>query len=275
VSISNLIAAVNERLTRTERRIAEAILADPTLLAFGRVSDLAKHVGTSRPSVVRFATKLGFSGYTDLQEQVRAGMSQQLSRPTERIRQEGTLLAPARSALEKTIAGIFETLSDERLKNIATQIVGAENVWIISGETSRAGAHALQSGLTIIRPDVHFIQQHSVARDLSSATTEDIAIVIDFARYRRHSITAARTLADQGVPIIAITDGPFSPLASLTENRCDVSIPAIGPFDSSVPAVTVAELIVAQVAMQLRDEARKRIDRTEALWETTETFYND
>jgi DNA-binding MurR/RpiR family transcriptional regulator len=87
-STLDLIAAVSSELTPTERRIAEAVLAEPTLLAFGTVSDLADCVGTSRPSIVRFANKLGFQGYTPLQEHVRSDLSQQLSRPSERIRRD-------------------------------------------------------------------------------------------------------------------------------------------------------------------------------------------
>ena len=74
-SLSQLIAAAGTRLTPTERRIAEAVVADPTLLAFGTVSDLALEVGTSRPSIVRFATKLGFDGYPELQEHIRRDLA--------------------------------------------------------------------------------------------------------------------------------------------------------------------------------------------------------
>ena len=71
---TDLIAAVSSELTPAERRIAQAVLAEPTLLAFGTVSDLAGRVGTSRPTIVRFATKLGFSGYSQLQRQVRSDL---------------------------------------------------------------------------------------------------------------------------------------------------------------------------------------------------------
>ncbi len=272
MSIPNLIAAANDRLTPTERRIAEAVLADPTLLAFGTVSDLASRVGTSRPSIVRFATKLGFGGYTELQHEVRDGLSAQLSRPSQRIRQQDQSLAPSRAALESALAGVFGALDETRLATLASPIVGAKNVWILTGETSKAGACALLSGLTMIRPNVRMVEEHSSGRDLSGATQGDAAVVFDFARYRRHSITAARTLAEHGVQIVAITDGPFSPLASLTETWCELKVPAIGPFDSSVPAVAVAELLTAQVASQLQASARARIDRTEAMWEATDTF---
>ena len=49
-STLDLIAAVSSDLTPTQRRIAEAALAEPTLLAFGTVSDLAGRVGTGYPA---------------------------------------------------------------------------------------------------------------------------------------------------------------------------------------------------------------------------------
>lgn len=272
MSIPNLIAAAADRLTPTERRIAEAVLDDPTLLAFGTVSDLAERVGTSRPSIVRFATKLGFEGYPNLQEEARLRVSRQLSRPSDRIRSAADADAPSRANLEGALAAVFEALEPERMARLTEPILNANKVWVLTGETSRAGAHALRSGLSMVRPDVHLVEEHSSGRELSSASSSDAAVVFDFARYRRHSITTARTLAELGVAIVAITDGPLSPLAALTDNWCELVVPAVGPFDSSVPAVAAAELIVADVANRLRDEAGARIDRTEALWKATETF---
>jgi DNA-binding MurR/RpiR family transcriptional regulator len=58
----------------------------------------------------------------------------------------------------------------------------------------------------------------------------------------------------------------------MTDTWYALSVPAVGPFDSSVPAVALAELLVAEVAASLRTKARDRIDRTEALWKATDTF---
>jgi len=260
-------------LTPTERLLAAAVVEDPTLLAFGTVSDLAARVGTSRPSVVRFATKLGFAGYAELQQQVRAALSRQLSRPSQRIRQQDESLAPVRAALEAALARVFTALDGGRLQKLAAPIVPARRVWVLSGETSRAGARAFLGKLRIVRPGVHWIEEHSCAHDLATAAPGDVAVVFDFARYRRHAVETARLLAARGVAIVAITDGPLSPLAALTTNWCELEVPGVGPFDSSVPAVAAAELLVAQVARELRDEAKERIDRTEAMWDSTGTFH--
>ncbi len=274
MSIKNFIAAASEKLTPTERRIAELVLDDPTLLAFGTVSDLAQRADTSRPSIVRFATKLGFEGYTDLQSWIRTELSRQLSSPSQRIRQQENTTTPVRSAIKEAIDQVFAAFDQQRLLALATPIANAKNVWIISGETSMAGAYVLHSGLAMIRPDVHLVVEHSTGRELSSAAPDDTAVVFDFARYRRNSITTARALADLGVNIVAITDGPLSPLASLTKTWCELKVPAVGPFDSSIPAVMAAELLVAQVVNQLGDQARQRIDRLESLWQSTDTFLN-
>ncbi len=271
-STPDLVAAVSGELTPTERRIAREVLAEPTLLAFGTVSDLACRVGTSRPSIVRFANKLGFDGYTQLQRHVRSDLSHRLTRPSERIRHDDETVPGARSAMDSAIASVFEAVEGGRLTELAGAIVRAENVWILSGETSRAGAHAFYSGLSMVRPGVRILETHSMSTDLSGAGSGDAAVVFDFSRYRRQVITATRVLANAGAAVVAITDSPLSPLVELADTWCEIEVPAIGPFDSSAPVVAIAELLVSQVAKDLHNEATVRIDRIEALWEKTEVF---
>ncbi len=271
-STLDLVAAAGGTLTPTERRIAEAVLAEPTLLAFGTVSDLADRVGTSRPSIVRFATKLGFEGYTQLQQHVRSDLSHQLSRPSERIRRNDDKAVPARVAISDAIASVFDALQGDRLTELVAPVVRAEQVWILSGETSQAGAHALQSGLSMIRPGVRALEEHSYATELSDAAPGDAAVVFDFHRYRRQVSVATRALSDAGVTIVAITDSPLSPLVEMADTWCQIEVPPIGPFDSSVPVVLMCEMLVARVAKDLHQAATNRVDRIEALWEDTEIF---
>jgi DNA-binding MurR/RpiR family transcriptional regulator len=271
-STNDLVAAVSSELTPAERRIAEAVLAEPTLLAFGTVSDLANRVGTSRPTIVRFANTLGFEGYTELQRHVRIDLSHRLARPSERIRHEKQSVLPVTVAINSAVVSVFKALEGERIAELTAPIVSAEKVWILSGETSQAGAHAFHSGLSMVRPGVRSLEEHSFGTDLSDAGPQDAAVVFDFFRYRRQVTNTARVFADSGVTIVAVTDSPLSPLAELADTWCEIEVPAVGPFDSSVPAVAVAELLVARVAKELQQDATARIDRIEALWEKTEVF---
>ena len=271
-STNDLVAAVSSELTPTERRIAKAVLAEPTLIAFGTVSDLASRVGTSRPSIVRFANKLGFKGYTRLQRHVRIGLSQHLARPSERIRHDDEGSLPARAAIDGAIASVFDAIEGDQAEELVDRMAKARNVWVLSGETSQAGAHAFHSGLSMVRPGVRSVEEHSFGAALSDAGPRDVAVVFDFFRYRRQVAKAAGVFADSGVAVLAITDSPLSPLVELADAWCEIEVPAIGPFDSSVPVVAFAELLVSRVAKTLYDEATARIDRIEALWEETDVF---
>ena len=246
-SLSQLIAAAGDRLTPTERRIAEAVVAEPTLLAFGTVSNLAAAVGTSRPSIVRFATKLGFEGYPRLQDHVRRDLASQLSKPSVRIRRSPDGHS-VRDTIEGSLHSVFAAIAGGRLADLAMHLSDAEHVLVLSGETSRAGAHALVSGLSMLRPRVRLLEDRNLGRDLADTHPDDLLVV---------------------------TDGPLSPLAQITDLWCAVEVPAIGPFDSSLPAVALAELLVMEVAAQRQAGATQRIDRTEEMWAATETFYGD
>ena len=175
-------------------------------------------------------------------------------------------------AISDAIASVFDAIEGERLAELIEPIVRAEKVWILSGETSQAGAHALHSGLSMVRPGVRSLVEHSFGSDLSDAGPGDAAVVFDFYRYRRPVATATRVLADTGTTIVAITDSPLSPLVELADTWCQIEVPAIGPFDSSVSVVAMCELLVAAVAKSLHEDAANRIDRIETLWEETKAF---
>ena len=106
-ALSDLIATARSQLTPTDRLIAEAVLVDKTLLAFGTVTDLATRVGTSRPSIVRFATRLGFDGYVHLQEHIRERLALEMGRPSERIRHADGTIGPTRVALDQAMNSVF------------------------------------------------------------------------------------------------------------------------------------------------------------------------
>ena len=75
------------KLTAAERRVAQAVLERPQLVAFGTVADLAAQAGAGAATVVRLAAKLGFDGFTALQSSVQDDLARQLRPAVERIRE--------------------------------------------------------------------------------------------------------------------------------------------------------------------------------------------
>ncbi|MDH5520347.1 MAG: hypothetical protein OEZ14_07430, partial [Acidimicrobiia bacterium] len=155
-NLSDRIASAGSSLTPTERRLARLALDDPTAIAFGTVADLAREAGTSGPSVVRFAAKLDFDGYGGLQDHVRASLTEQLRRPTDRIRLgTGSKSSGQRSPstgrstdLVDQVSRAVQALDDDTLAEIATGIARAPGtVWVLCAETSATPGTLLAGNL--------------------------------------------------------------------------------------------------------------------------------
>lgn len=275
-SITDLLAAASPRLTPIERHLAELIAADPTIVAFGSIADLAASADVSRPSVNRFAVKLGFEHFAELQAHVRTEMTTQLQlkRPSDRMRRRRGRVAPIVD-IQEALAQITSESDGDKITAAGAKLARARAVWLLSGETSIAGAGVLLSGLSMLRAGVVLVDDRSLVHHLASVARDDVAVALGFYRYRRWAVEATEALADQGARIIAITDGPLSPLANRANVRFDLTIPAVGPFDSSVPPVAIAELLVSAAATDLGKRAVRRIDKIEQMWADASTFVPD
>jgi hypothetical protein len=65
-----------ERLRPSERRVAEFVLARPTVAADMTIADLAAEVGVSEPTVMRFCRAAGLKGFQDMKRQVLRNLEQ-------------------------------------------------------------------------------------------------------------------------------------------------------------------------------------------------------
>src|SRR5258708_38595207 len=68
-----------DKLTQSQKRIAEYIVDHPDLGAFATVDQMATALGVNPSTIVRFAYRLGLKGFPDLQERVRPREGGQLS----------------------------------------------------------------------------------------------------------------------------------------------------------------------------------------------------
>src|SRR5690606_1572079 len=70
------ILAAFDSLSPKQRRLAQFFLDEEAVVAFSSTSEIARRVGTSAATVVRFSRMLGYEGYADLQQSVQADLPQ-------------------------------------------------------------------------------------------------------------------------------------------------------------------------------------------------------
>jgi DNA-binding MurR/RpiR family transcriptional regulator len=114
-----------------------------------------------------------------------------------------------------------------------------------------------------------------LGRALADTAPGDVVVAIDFRRYERWVVHLVELAARRGLHIVAITDSRLSPLAEVAAPAFVVRAEAIGPFDSHVGTLALANVLTAAVAARLRETATERLDRIETAWQETGALVDD
>lgn len=260
-----------ERLTSTERKIAEVLAGEPQTVAFGTVAQVAQRAGTSGPSVVRLAVKLGYEGFVDLQADVQSELASQLGPARDRIRQRPPtdLLARALAAEQDNVHSTLHAISVGALDAAAALLADRRRgVWVLAGEVTAPIGTVLAEQVAQLRDGVTQLSGSEVAmsRSLAGLVEGDTVVAVDVRRYERSVLSLSRWARDRGATLIAITDSPLSPLAAGAAHTFFIAARGVGPFDSLTGGVALANVIVTAVAARLRQSAPARLDAIEAAW---------
>ena len=269
--VFDLISDAANRFTPSERRVAEAVMQDPKVVAFGTVAQLAEFSGSSGPTVLRFAAKLGFDGFVELQASVQEEIADQLRPATQRIRER-----PLSDVLGRTLAADLDnvrtTLGEVEPADFRTAVElladRRRRVFVIASEVSGGAGRLLAGQLDLLRDGVSEITGtpgEGVARPRAHRARRR------GGRLRPSPLRAVGARgdgarADTGATLIALTDGRLSPLAERAELTFVVAARGVGPFDSAVGAMSLVHALIAAVAARLRRSATGRLDAVEESW---------
>lgn len=271
MSIAPRVAAAAENLTPSERRLADVVLDDPQALAFGTVATVAARAGTSGPTVVRFATKLGFQGFADLQSEAQREIADALRPAATRIRERPATDVMAR-VLEADLENVRRTLDavdpaafDDAVAMLADR---HRRVFVLAGEVARGVGIVLVTQLDLLRDRVVALggTPVRVARQLADVRDGDVIVAIEHRRYERWLLDALAHGRAAGAEVIALTDSALSPVATDVRQTFVVAAVGVGPFDSHTASLALVNALGAGVAAKLRKTATERLDQIEQSW---------
>ncbi|HEV7268954.1 MAG TPA: MurR/RpiR family transcriptional regulator [Falsiroseomonas sp.] len=212
------IAAILDRLTPAERKVAQLVAAEPGTIPDSTLASLARAAGVSEPTVIRFCRALGLEGFAGLRlAVVRAEAGGTL--PAPRAITPGL---PAGEAAAAVLEGAISTL-DAALRMLdgalvaraALALLRAARVEIWATGTSFPAARHLEAALLGLCRGVA-ARDDGAMQALAAATLDGDAVVLCVCRSGadREVVAAARIAAEAGATVVAITR-PRSPLAAL------------------------------------------------------------
>jgi len=272
--VDDRLAAAARRISPAERRVAEVVAAQRELVAFGTVAEVAEQAGASGASVVRLADRLGYRGFRGLQAAVRDELSSRLRPATEKIRRPvpvdllDGVGRDAAAAVGQTFSTLDRTAWERAVRLLSTR---RHRVFVLSGDAGAGVGRQVLTHLSMLRDGVTGLDGSTVAvgRQLAAAAEGDVLLCIDLPRHDRSVLDTVAAARRRGLVVIAVTDSPLSPLATDGAVLLSVGAHDVGPFDSYVAALAVAETLVAGAAIRLRGAAVEHLDSIADLWEET------
>lgn len=273
-TLGELIHQRTEELTQAERRVARTLFTTNLAAGLDTVAELARRAGVSGHTVFRFATKLGFSGYAELQRALRHELAARIDSPLRLYSRSGSerrgshlldnLHDRIALGLESTFSNLVRTEFDAVVDLLADT---RRAVWITGGRFTQSGAELLQAHLYQLRPRTRTIAYTPFGRDdaLLDISRRDVVVLFDLRRYQKDTIALAEAARRRGATIVLVTDPWLSPIASLAHQVLTVDVDAPSPYDSMVPLMALIEALVAGVVERLGTTGRRRVSALERL----------
>lgn len=261
-----------EKLTRAERQLANALMADYPVAGLSSISEFARVAGVSTPTVMRMAKKLGFTGFPGFQQALREELSEQLQTPlTKHERMAGG--APDEHILNRFSFAAIDNLRNslklvdhrdfDRLAHLLATAKG--NVWLVGGRLTHTLANYLARHLQMLRPRVHLLPegQSLWAQHLLEMGKEDVLVVFDVRRYDPDLFDLAQLAKRRGVRVVLFTDQWMSPVASLALHALPLRIEVPSGWDSGLVPLFMIEALIAAVLAELWPGAADRLEQFE------------
>jgi DNA-binding MurR/RpiR family transcriptional regulator len=264
-----------DELSPNDRRIARQLLADDIDAAFETAESLAAKAGVSKAAVVRFATRVGFGGFSDLHEALRLEAVERLRQGRDEPAGDGGVLERwvqrARADLSTTLASI-----DQAEFRAAVRLLckGNGKLGIFGYRKSAALAEYAYYLLNPLLANVWPIAagEPGIADHLIDLEPRDRLVAFTFKRYAKVTADVVRYFHDAGAPSIVITDDLMSPAAALATHVLVCRPAETGGFETAAGGMVVLEALAAEVALRKRRSTGRRLDAAEQLWKQFGTY---
>ena len=243
-----------DSFSKSHRRLADFILENLHEVAFLSINELSQRTGISPATITRFARRLDFQGYPDLQR----GLYEH--------RRETPAEDAGPDSLQWTIQnniGLLEALYTPQLRDSfarAQEILHqARTIYIAGMRSSYATAYYLAFMLQQMCDNVHLLTTSTsdLPTALSDVRPEDCLLVISYARYTSSSYDIVSHFHRAGCKIVALTDSLTSPIAL---KATEVLIAPNGGNFSPVGAITLCNCFITSLG---RLNAQQTLERME------------
>lgn len=260
------IQSMFDGFTPAERRVAEAVLADPQALVLASITEVAERSNGSEAAVSRFARKIGYDSFAEF----KLALSRDSAPPSQAIYGDVELGDDAETVVAKIAAENIRAIDDSvrnvdqaALAEAARRISAANRVAFFGfGGSSPTAADALGHFVRVLGNAFHPVDPHEQTIWAALSGPGDVLLLCSHSGSSRDLLEIAELAAARSAFVIAITNHGGGALAEIAHLNLYTSTRE-GRFreeslSSRIAALTLIDIIYVLVALQRPEEMSER-----------------
>ena len=261
---------VRDELSANEKKIADFILKNSALIRDYSSQNLAASVGVSQSSIVKFAQKLNYRGFTDLKLAIHEsviienGESSDDARLNGEVRQ-ASIVTQVYSIKNEALLTTMELNEEKRLLSAVEQLENSRRIQVVgmgSGSlvADNFASKMIQLGKSVIAEKDSYIRLSSMA----TLGKGDTVLVISLTGQSAKLIQIIRQAKNAGVSIISLTNYSANPIRSLADIQL-FSVSREGDFEVPQVISSTSQQHVVDLLFSLMLHRNKKARDTLAL----------
>lgn len=255
------IVARRDTLPKRLAQVAAYTVDHPDEIAFGTAASIAAEAAVQPSTLIRFAQAMGYQGFTDLQavfrRHLRGGIrdyDQRLAALSGEASGPALLLDRFCEAGERSIAAFRRGADGRAVEALVDVLAKARTIHLVGVRRSFPVVFmmAYAFGKLSVRHRLVDFVGGIAERGASQVERGDAVFAVSFAPYAEETIGFAAAAARARVPVVAVTDGPFSPLAEHAKPFVEVAEADVEGFRSLSATLALAMTITVAVGERRR-----------------------
>lgn len=265
-----VISSLYNALSRTEKKIADAIRNDPEAVVYITLTDLAEKAGVGETSVLRLCRKIGFKGY----QEFKLSLAQDLVVPIKNVHsqiEEGddlsSIAAKITAENTKAIENTLNMLDMKQLEKAIEAIGSAKKIYFFGVGSS---AHTAMDGkyrFMRLGFETEVINDpHMMAMTAALTGERDVVFAVSTSGSTKDVVDAIRLAKQNKVFIISLTSHLRSPLTGFADvvllSKSRETPLQGGAFSSKLSQIHVLDILTTAAALRYKEKTYHALERT-------------
>ncbi|KKN07001.1 hypothetical protein LCGC14_1071520 [marine sediment metagenome] len=256
----NLLTDIQSRvetLNKSERKVAEAILRDPSAATRYSIAALARASNVSEPTVNRFCRGFSATGFPDFKIRLAQSIATGTPYVGQDIEPDDSVSEFADKIMLSTIANLDkarQALNPRALATAIDYLIQAKQINFFGmGGSASVALDAQHKFFRFNIPVMSYddaLMQRMVA---AGSSIGDVIVLISYTGRTRETVDIARIARDNGATVIGITS-PNSPLANICTTALEVTAPedieVYMPMSSRIIHLSVIDILATGVTLK-------------------------